>query len=168
MPGRVPVGVRLVPGLRGDVMRVIVTGSRSWDRKDVVWAALDILAAEAAKVGEHELVVAHGACWPHRDDETGLLPESSADYLADLWIRRSDHPLPVLRVAMPAKWREHRRAAGHLRNKAVGAAGGGLVAAFHRDHPSGHRGRLYPAGRAGLTVQGNELAHPPAPGEGAP
>jgi len=146
-------------------MRVIVTGSRSWDRKDVVWAALDILAAEAAKVGEHELVVAHGACWPHRDDETGLLPESSADYLADLWIRRSDHPLPVLRVAMPAKWREHRRAAGHLRNKALVAAGGDLVLAFHRDNSPGTRDCIYQAERAGLTVQVIDYADLPAPEE---
>lgn len=134
-------------------MRVIITGSRTWDRKDVVWAALDILATEAAKVGEHQLVVAHGACWPKRDDETGLLPERSADYLADLWVRRGSHPLPVLRDPMPAKWREHRRAAGHLRNKALVESGADVVLAFIRDNSPGTRDCIRLAEQAEIPVQ---------------
>jgi len=134
-------------------MRVIVTGSRTWDRKDVIWTALDILATEAAKIGEPQLVVAHGACWPRRDDETGLLPQRSADYLADLWVRRGGHPLPVLRDAMPAKWREHHRAAGHLRNKALVEKGGDVVLAFIRDASPGTQDCIRLAERAGIPVQ---------------
>lgn len=114
-------------------MRLICAGSQTWDRADVVWGALGILAAEAARVGDTGLVVVHGACFPkRRDPVTGRLPLESADYLAYLWVRRGGHPLPVEHEPHPANWAKYRRGAGPIRNRAMAKLGADLLIAFLR------------------------------------
>lgn len=59
-------------------MRVLVTGSRDWDRQDVVDGVLDIIAENAAAIGDEVVVIVHGACFP-KPDENGVTPRISAD-----------------------------------------------------------------------------------------
>lgn len=134
--------------------RVLVTGSRDWDCPDVVWGRLDRVATEAAQVGERELVVVHGACFPRRDPVMRELPLRSADYLADLWCRRRDHhPLPVRVEQHPANWRTHGRAAGPIRNQAMADLGADACLAFVRGNSPGTTGMIRIAERAGIPVQ---------------
>lgn len=132
-------------------MRVLVTGSRKWDRPDAIWGSLDILARELADAGETELTVVHGACFPKRRGEDGKFPLESADYLADLWCRRDDHPLKVRAERHPAKWRQLGKRAGHVRNELMVSLGADLVLAFLRDDSAGTTGCIELAERAGLT-----------------
>lgn len=135
-------------------MRLIVTGSRDWDRPDAIWESLDILARELAAEGEPELVVVHGACYPRRRDPvTGRLPLVSADYLADLWIRRGGHPLPVRPERHPAKWGTHGKAAGQLRNRHMASIGADLCLAFRRAGSTGTTGMVRFAEEAGIPTQ---------------
>jgi hypothetical protein len=144
-------------------MRLIVTGSRTWDRPDAVWGALDILAHELAAAGETELVVVHGACFPTKRGPDGKFPLESADYLADLWCRRDGHPLKVRAERHPAKWRQYRKRAGYLRNKAMVDLGADLVLAFLRDDSAGTTGCIELAEAAGLTPHVLDYADlPPA------
>jgi hypothetical protein len=117
-------------------MRVIVTGSREWDKPETVWGCLDIIAKEAAAVGDREMVVVHGACFPKRD-KAGDMPLKSADYLAYLWARRMGQPLRVRHEPHPAKWGANRRAAGILRNRQMGKLGADVCLAFLRDGSPG-------------------------------
>lgn len=134
-------------------MRVLVTGSRNWDRPDVIWSSLDHIARETAAIGDDELVVVHGACFPTRRDADGRWPLESADYLADLWCRRSDHPLRVRAERHPARWRQLGKRAGYERNKLMVSLGAHLVLAFLRDESPGTTGCIELAERAGLTVR---------------
>lgn len=59
-------------------MRILVSGSRSWSRPDVVAECLTILAREAAAAGDTEFVVVHGAA------------PFGADAQADAWIRTAE------------------------------------------------------------------------------
>lgn len=117
-------------------MRVLVTGSREWDKPETVWGCLDILAQEAANIGDREMVVVHGACFPKRDAD-GTFPLKSADYLAYLWTRRMGHPLRVRHEPHPAKWGVNKRAAGILRNREMARLGADVCLAFLRDDSPG-------------------------------
>lgn len=134
-------------------MRVIVSGSRSWDRPEPLWTVLDIIAEEAAKVGDDEMVVVHGAAFPRRRNPDGRFPLESADYLADLWCRRGGHPLPVRADRWPADWTANKKTAGLARNRQMVDAGADVVLAFHRDNSPGTRHCIGVAERAGLPVQ---------------
>lgn len=121
-------------------MRVLVTGSRTWDRADVIEACLDIIAAEAAGVGETRMVVVHGCA-------------RGADEHADRWVRRAGHPLHVAAERHPANWRDQGRAAGLARNRAMVAAGADVCLAFIRDASTGAQHCAREAERADIPVQ---------------
>lgn len=121
-------------------MRVLVTGSRRWDRADVIWACLDIIASEAAKVGEERLVVVHGCA-------------HGADTHADKWVRRGGHPLAVTAERWPANWREYPRSAGILRNRRMVEAGADLCLAFVRGNSYGTSHCMRAAEEAEIPVQ---------------
>lgn len=133
--------------------RVLVTGSRKWDRPDVIWESLDRIARELAAAGDDELVVVHGAFFPTKRGPDGRFPLESADYLADLWCRRDDHPLAVRPERHPANWRAHGKRAAFLRNREMVSAGAHLVLAFLRDESPGTTQTIELAERAELPVQ---------------
>lgn len=99
-------------------MRVLVTGSRTWEAAAVVYSVLDILAKEAAAVGDDEFVVVHGAC------------PQGADKIADGWVRNNSAPLPVKPDRFPAFWRQEGNGAGYKRNARMVEAGADLCLAF--------------------------------------
>lgn len=143
--------------------RVLVTGSRNWDRPDVVWESLDRIARELAEAGDDELVVVHGACWPTKRGPDGKLVLESADYLADIWCRYRQHPLPVVCERHPARWSELGKRAGHVRNRHMVSLGADLVLAFLRDDSAGTTGCIELAEAAGLTPHVLDYADlPPA------
>jgi hypothetical protein len=121
-------------------VRLLLFGSRTWDRPDVIWDCLDILAAQAATAREDELLVVHGACFPKPDEATGEMPLRSADYLADLWVRRRRRvvpPLPVRVERHPADWRRYGRAAGPIRDRHMASLGADFALGFIRDNSAG-------------------------------
>jgi hypothetical protein len=122
-------------------MRILVTGSRTWNRAATIYRTLDTVAREAAAAGATELVIVHGAC-PH-----------GADATADTWTRNNTAPLPVRAEAHPADWGRHGRGAGFHRNHQMVLAGADLCLAFIRD---GSPGALHCAGvarRAGIETR---------------
>lgn len=105
-------------------MRVLVSGSRSWDRPDVIWECLDILASEAAAEGVEQMVVLHGCAL-------------GVDMHADKWVRRGGHPLDVRVERFPADWTTGDRAAGLKRNLRMLETQPDVVLAFIRDQSRG-------------------------------
>jgi hypothetical protein len=120
-------------------MRVLVTGSRTWEAADVIRTALDIIAKEAFAIGD-ELIVVHGAC------------PTGADAIADKWVRDSQHWL-ICAERHPANWRDDGHSAGFKRNERMVKAGADLVLAFihHRSKGASHCANL--AEREGITVR---------------
>lgn len=108
-------------------MRVIVTGSRAFDRADVVAECLRILGQQAAEIGDCRLTVVHGAC------------PSGADAHAERWVRRGEHPagLHVTAERHPATWKTGGKGAGFRRNREMAALGADLCLAFSRDSSPG-------------------------------
>lgn len=137
--------------------RLIVTGSRLWTDADVLREVLDNLAQALKDDGFDELVVAHGACYPAKDPDTGRRPAKSADWLAHLWIHILPHPLKVVEEACEADWaapcrrtcrKDHRKpnkrgsgtycpTAGNYRNADLVAPGANAAAVFLLDDSSG-------------------------------
>jgi len=118
-------------------MRLIVSGGRDFVDVPLLWRTLDELAAESAI----ELLI-EGAS----DQITG--PYKGADYWAHQWALARQ--VPCLR--QPAKWGEHGKAAGPIRN-------GEMIKQYQMDYllafPGG-RGTadmIKQAERAGLGVQ---------------
>lgn len=143
-------------------LRLLTTGSRTWDDVNVLREVLDAISQEAADAGADELVVIHGAHKPRRDPATGRVPARSADWLVHLWIELCPHPLLVTEEAHPARWSRacdpggfppcpptpHRRThqgatgtycplAGHRRNEQMVVSGFDHAAAFWMDGSSG-------------------------------
>ena len=114
-------------------MRVLVAGSRNFDRPDVVAGCLSILASEAVKAGDTELVVVHGCA-------------DGADAHADEWVRTGEHPweLNVTAERHPANWSKYGKAAGFKRNAEMVHAGADVALVFWRDESrgAGHTIRL--------------------------
>lgn len=95
-------------------MKVIVTGSREFNDRDLVWSTLDELLNRMRGV-----IVVHGAC------------PTGADKHADDWARqRQAERRSVLIDRYPANW-SHGRGAGMARNaEMVSTSGASLVLAF--------------------------------------
>lgn len=85
---------------------VVVTGSRFWDDAWKLKDELDQAVADAVEAGATELVIRHGACYPHVSRETGRIPARSADWLTHLWIHlyRAEQPLTIIEQERPAQW----------------------------------------------------------------
>lgn len=122
--------------------RILVTSSRTWDREDVIWGALDHLAAGALAAGFDRVVIVHGAC------------ERGGDAQADAWyLARRAADMPVRVERHPANWSEHNKRAGYIRNLAMVQAGADVCLAAIRDASKGATMCAELAERAGITVQ---------------
>lgn len=139
-------------------MKLLVTGSRSWDDRAsvarVIWAAYD--KAHAAGT---DLVVVHGTASGADDLAAQIVRAMAADGCR---VREERHPAdwtacgtdcpPGHRKARRVSRREYCPTAGHRRNAEMVAAGADLAAAFIRDNSPGatHCLRLIEA--AGIPV----------------
>lgn len=121
--------------------RILVTSSRTWDREDVIWGALDILAQSAFAAGFTRVVVVHGAC------------RTGGDAHAEAWYRakRGEMPLGVERY--PAKWLAYGKRAGYVRNQEMVDTGADVCLAAIRDESKGASMCAELAERAGIPVQ---------------
>jgi hypothetical protein len=87
-------------------VKVLVTGSRDWPERQRVWDALNF-------VGDVTTVV-HGNC------------PTGADQMAKAWAMRHKVEMSIF----PARWSEHGRAAGPIRNEQMVNAGADICLAF--------------------------------------
>lgn len=106
-------------------MRILVTGSRTWDEAKTVRAALDAVARGAVEAQVELLTVVHGAC------------PNGADELADQWARYYRGGLVVTAERHPALWVKFGKRAGFVRNEQMVATRPDLVLAFIRDNSPG-------------------------------
>lgn len=116
-------------------MRVLVTGDRNWTWKGIIQEQLHSLKEEDYF---DPLVVVHGAA---RGADT-LAGEAAAT-------------LGLLVEAHPARWEEHGRAAGPIRNREMLNSGIDLVLAFHSDLASskGTKDMVFIANKEGVPVR---------------
>lgn len=121
-------------------MRVLVTGSRTWEAADVIRTALDIVAKEAFAIDD-ELIVVHGAC------------PKGADLIADEWVREASKLWPVRAERHWALWTVEGKSAGYKRNARMVEAGADLCLAFIRDKSKGATHCADLAEREGITVR---------------
>lgn len=119
-------------------MKVLVTGSRSWDDEQTIREALDAVASSAEAAGYPRIVVVHGAC------------PKGADAIADAWVRA--HPTATAE-RHPAMWNRHGKIAGRARNREMVKAGADLVLAFIRDDSPGATHCAEVAVEAGLILR---------------
>jgi hypothetical protein len=131
-------------------MRVLFTASRSYTDRDTAWAVLDIIAAQAAAIPGEELVVVHGACFP-RDDEGRHVMAS--DYIAELWTRRDDHPLPVRPERHPPKYSTYGKQATWVRNGEMVRSGIDVCLSFEAPDSKGAKGTADMAEREEIAVR---------------
>jgi hypothetical protein len=124
-----------------NTFRILFTGSRSWDRPDVVHGALDILAAAALDNGYDRVVLVHGA------------NPRGGDAHAESWYRAKRGEMPLGIERHPANWAEYGKRAGFVRNQAMVALGADVCLACVRDESKGATGCAELAERAGITVQ---------------
>lgn len=75
-------------------MRILVTGGRDYEDRQMVYDWLDKLKAEYG-----EIYIIHGCA-------------KGADSLANEWCKLHNNPVE----RYPANWTKHRKAAGHIRN----------------------------------------------------
>ena len=109
-------------------MRLLITGGRNFDDRDLMWATLDRLHAE-----HHFTLLIHG-------DARG------ADRLASEWA--SERGIEVL--ACPADWKRYGRGAGPMRNRQMLGEHPDLVVAFPGG--AGTSNMIEIARKAGLKV----------------
>ncbi len=109
-------------------MRILVTGSRTWQRRDVIHAALRVAPAGST--------VVHGAA-------------RGADTIADT-VAKS---LGLHVEDYPADWKRYGKAAGPIRNSAMVKLGANVCLAFSYDPERGGTGDcVRKARRAGIPV----------------
>lgn len=100
--------------------RVLVTGSRKWPHRDMVYAAL------YRQYTEHgPFVVVHGAC------------SRGADAMASDWVRQHGTSRGVIEERWPAQWSLSGHNAGPRRNIAMVASRPDWVLAFILDNSPG-------------------------------
>lgn len=106
--------------LAGRAVRVLVTGSRTWDEPRRVWRVLDAFLQS----WPCSVVVVHGAC------------ARGADQYAAVWAREH-HADGVTEEPHPADWEALGRRAGIARNTAMVDRGADVCVAFIRDGSPG-------------------------------
>lgn len=113
--------------------RVLVTGSRNWQDRNIVFAAL-----QEHLGGEMEAVLVHGDC------------PSGADHHAQVW---ADLQPGITAERHPADWNAHGKAAGPIRNQQMVDLGADVVLAFPHPDSRGTTHCVEAARRAGLRVK---------------
>lgn len=117
-------------------MRVLITGSRTWDDVDEIHDALDAMILLAEAQGEPFILV-HGAC------------RRGADWLAEQWAGQT---MGVTIERHPADWSTG-RSAGVRRNQHMVDLGADHVLAFIKDNSPGASHLVRQARKAGIPVQ---------------
>ena len=124
---------------------ILVSGSRTWDRVDVVEETLRILMESALSSGFDRVVFRHGAC------------TRGADAIADYWVRRESLQAgaPIRVDRWPADWIGLGKRAGYARNLAMVQTEpiADVCVVFVRDHSAGASNCAELAERAGIAVQ---------------
>lgn len=116
-------------------MRILVTGSRTWYNVPVIQAALRKAWLDLG--GESDTVLVSGHCL------------DGADAICEfLWWAGS---LPV--ETHPAKWLEHGKRAGFIRNQEMVDLGADLCLAFHKGNSKGTAHTIAAATAAGIPVR---------------
>jgi len=116
-------------------MRIIVTGSRAWTKRDAVFRELT------------KMYLAHGEfCLVHGDCSTG------ADSQAHDWFTLVGHLLGCTEETFPAAWETRGRAAGPERNIRMVQAGANLCLAFPLSPGTGTQQTMKLAEQAGIKV----------------
>ena len=118
-------------------MRVIVSGSRTWDDVDEIHDALDAMWLLWYETQTEPFILVHGAC------------PRGADRLADEWAASTDG---VFAERHPADWSMGRHA-GPLRNQHMVNLGADHVLAFIKDNSPGASHLVRQARKAGIPVQ---------------
>lgn len=131
-------------------MRVLFTASRGYTDQDTAWAVLDIIAKEAAAVGDSEVVVVHGACYP-RDVEGRQA--AASDFIAELWVRRGGHPLPVRVERHPPLYAKYGRRATWVRNSEMVESNIDICLSFEVPGSRGAKGTADMAEHHEITVR---------------
>jgi hypothetical protein len=120
-------------------MRLLITGSRTWDHASSITHVIQAALKTASGLGEI-LTVVHGGAY-------------GADAIAGSSTRRGFRDgWPIREEAHRAEWERYGKRAGMIRNQAMVNLGADLAAAFIRDHSRGatHCLRLIEA--AGIPV----------------
>lgn len=111
-------------------MRILVTGSRTWDDTKTIHDALNAVGLGLIQGRNPTFVVVHGAC-----------PEG-ADAIADQWVRdnasrwvrygagNGEEPSLLTADRHPAKWQKFHKRAGFIRNEVMVSLGASLCLAF--------------------------------------
>ncbi|MGW7597293.1 SLOG family protein [Streptomyces antimycoticus] len=121
--------------------RVLVTGSRDWEKHALLYTALNDALDEANKLGR-PMVVVHGAC-PRGADEI-------AHNWAQAAIQMGDH---VTEESHPANWRINGKRAGFIRNAHMVNLGADLCLAFIRNGSRGASHTATLAEQAGIPTR---------------
>lgn len=114
--------------------RILVTGSRSWTNETIIQAALRKAWIDLG--GDPETVLVSGAC------------PDGADRIAENWWVLSRMPLE----RHPARWLEHGKAAGFIRNQGMVDLGADICVAFHKGESKGTAHTIERAKAAGIPV----------------
>lgn len=121
-------------------MRVLITASRSWDRPDLIWTVLDIIAKEAAAAGDTSMTVVHGCA-------------KGGDTHADNWVRKGGQPLDVTAERHPPNYTKYGKRAPWVRDSEMVRAGANVCLAFIRDDSKGASGTAAMAEAADIPTQ---------------
>lgn len=117
-------------------LRILVTGSRTFDDVETIRAALAVAA-----YGRYPVVVVHGAC------------PSGADAIAADLVRHMAEYLDITEERHPADWKRHGRRAGFIRNAEMVELGADVCLAFIRDGSRGATHTADLAERAGIPTR---------------
>lgn len=122
-------------------MRVIVTGSRTWEgigAEHRIQQILNVVLMLARALGQ-DLTIVHGG------------HVRGADQAVDRWARRREDDGVTVEVHRP-NWDTHGRSAGPIRNLNMIAQGGDLCIAFIRDNSRGATGTAEAAMDKGIAT----------------
>jgi len=115
--------------------RILITGSRDWDRDDVLAFHLGVALGEAPTM--LDVVIVHGAC------------PTGADALADGLAKHYG----IAVESHPADWRRYGKAAGFRRNAEMVALGADVCLAFILNGSKGATHCANAAEAAGIPVR---------------
>ncbi len=125
-------------------MRILVTGSRVWNREDLVRGAIHQYLVDQGAADIADVVIIHGAC------------PTGADLHAARWASDFD----VRQETYPANWGQHGKAAGPIRNQQMVDAGADVCLAFPLGASRGTRDCMARARKAGIPVKSYDWMPP--------